>query len=40
MEDSLTEHGVDICHETVWFLVERFGAKFECEIRKNTTGRY
>jgi putative transposase len=28
VEDILHERGVDICHETVRFGVERFGAKF------------
>ena len=28
VEDILHERGVDICHETVRFWVERFGSKF------------
>ena len=35
VEDILSERGVDICHETVWFWAERFGSKFAREIRKN-----
>ena len=34
----LHERGVDICHETVRFWVERFGSKFAGEIRKNRAG--
>ena len=36
----LHERGVDICHETVRFWVERFGSKFAGEIRKNRAGRH
>jgi putative transposase len=32
--------GVDICHETVRFWVNRFGAKFAKEIRKKKLGRH
>ena len=39
VEDILPERGVDICHETVRFWVERFGAKFALEIRKNRAGQ-
>ena len=28
VEDVLHERGIDICHETVRFWVDRFGAKF------------
>jgi len=28
VEDILYERGIDICHETVRFWVERFGSKF------------
>ena len=35
VEDILHERGVDICHETVRFWVERFGSKFAGEILKN-----
>ena len=38
VEDILHERGVDICHETVRFWVERFGSKFAREIRKNRLG--
>jgi putative transposase len=38
VEDILHERGVDICHETVRFWVERFGSKFAGEIRKNRAG--
>ena len=34
------ERGVDICHETVRFWVERFGSKFAGEIRKNRAGHH
>ena len=40
MEDILHERGVDICHETVRFWVECFGAKFAKEIRKNRAGHH
>ena len=36
----LHERGVDICHETVRFWVERFGSKFAREIRKNRAGQH
>ena len=32
VEDILHERGIDICHETVRFWVNRFGAKFATEI--------
>ena len=35
VEEILHERGIDICHETVRFWVERFGSKFAEEIRKN-----
>ena len=34
------ERGIDICHETVRFWVERFGSKFAREIRKNRAGQH
>ena len=34
------ERGVDICHETVRFWVERFGSKFAGEIRNNRAGHH
>ena len=40
VEDILHERGVDICHETVRFWVERFGSKFAREIRKNRAGQH
>ena len=40
VEDILHERGVDICHETVRFWVERFGSKFAGEIRKNWAGQH
>ena len=40
MEDILHERGIDICHETVRFWVDRFGSKFAQEIRKNRAGRH
>ena len=40
VKDILHERGVDICHETVRFWVERFGSKFAREIRKNRAGQH
>jgi putative transposase len=40
VEDILHERGIDICHETVRFWVERFGSKFAREIRKNRAGQH
>ena len=40
VEDILHERGIDICHETVRFWVERFGSKFAGEIRKNRAGHH
>ncbi len=40
VEDILHERGVDICHETVRYWVERFGSKFAREIRKNRAGAH
>ena len=40
VEDILHERGVDICHETVRFWVERFGSKFAGEIRRNRAGQH
>ena len=34
------ERGIDICHETVRFWIERFGSKFAREIRKNRAGQH
>ena len=34
VEDLLFERGIDICHETVRFLWNRFGPMFASEIRK------
>ena len=39
-EDILHDCGIDICHETVRFWVNRFGAKFAKEIRKKRLGRH
>ena len=38
VEDILHGRGIDICHETVRFWVNRFGAKFAKEIRKKRLG--
>jgi putative transposase len=38
VEDILHERGIDICHETVRFWVDRFGSKFAKEIRKKRVG--
>jgi len=40
VEDILHERGIDICHETVRFWVNRFCAKFAKEIRKKRLGRH
>ena len=40
VEDILHERGIDICHETVRFWIERFGSKFAREIRKNRAGQH
>ena len=40
VEDILYERGIDICHETVRFWVNRFGAKFAKEIRKKRVGQH
>ena len=37
-EDILHERGIDICHETVRFWVNRFGAKFAKEILRRGWG--
>ena len=34
VEDLLFERGIDICHETVQFLWNRFGPMFTAEVRK------
>jgi putative transposase len=38
VEDILHERGIDICHETVRFWVNRFGAKFAKEILRRGWG--
>ena len=40
VEDILHERGIDICHETVRFWVDRFGSKFAKEIRKKRAGQH
>ena len=40
VEDILHERGIDICHETVRFWVNRFGSKFAKEIRKKRVGQH
>jgi len=40
VEDILHERGIDICHETVRFWVDRFGAKFAKEIRKKRVSQH
>ena len=40
VEDILHERGIDICHETVRFWVDRFGSKFAKEIRKKRVGQH
>ena len=34
VEDLLSERGIDVCHETVRFWVNRFGSMFAAEVRK------
>jgi len=38
VEDILDERGIDICHETVRYWVERFGGVFAKEIRRKRAG--
>ena len=38
VEDILYERGIDICHETARFWVERFGLTFASEIRQKRKG--
>jgi len=40
VEDILHERGIDICHETVRFWVNRFGKEFSKEIRKKRVGQH
>jgi len=40
VEDILHERGIDICHETVRFWVNRFGKEFAREIRKKRVGQH
>ena len=40
VEDILHERGIDICHETVRFWVDRFGSKFAKEIRKKRADQH
>ena len=40
VEDILHERGIDICHETVRFWINRFSTKFAKEIRKKRLGRH
>jgi len=40
VEYILHERGIDICHETVRFWVDRFGPKFAKEIRKKRVGQH
>jgi putative transposase len=40
VEDILHERGIDICHETVRYWVNRFGAKFAKEIRKKRVAQH
>lgn len=39
IEDIMHERGIHICHETVRYWFERFGAKFAKEIRKKRVGQ-
>ena len=38
VEDILHERGIDICHETIRYWVERFGLKMAGEIRRKRRG--
>ena len=40
VEDILHERGIDICHETVRFWANRFGAEFAKVIRKKRVGHH
>ena len=40
LEDILHERRIDICHETVRFWVNGFGASFAKKIRKKRQGRH
>jgi len=40
VEDILHDRGIDICHETVRYWVERFGSRFAREIRKKRAGHH
>jgi putative transposase len=40
VEDILSERGIDICHETIRYWVNRFGPKFATEIRKKRSGNH
>ena len=40
VEDILHERGIDICHETIRFWVDQFGAKFAKEILKKRVGQH
>ncbi|MGH1484192.1 MAG: IS6 family transposase, partial [Geminicoccales bacterium] len=39
VEDLLHERGIDICHETVRYWWNKFGALFAAEIRKRRIAR-
>ena len=34
VEDLLSERGIDVCHVTVRFWLNRFGSMFAAEVRK------
>jgi putative transposase len=40
VEDILFDRGIDICHETIRFWVNRFGSKCAREVRKKRRGNY
>ena len=40
VEDILFERGIDICHETVRFWVDRFGIEFARKIRKRRVNQH
>ncbi|AQS42340.1 MAG: Hypothetical protein BHV28_16640 [Candidatus Tokpelaia hoelldobleri] len=40
VEDILHERGIDVCHETIRYRVNRFGSGFAGSIRRKRTGHH
>ncbi|AQS42343.1 MAG: Transposase [Candidatus Tokpelaia hoelldobleri] len=40
VEDILHERGIDVCHETIRYRVNRFGPRFAGSIRRKRTGHH